>query len=70
MTPAVAMFLQWLMDLLIERRKRMKETKKEKKSKKKFFLNYECMITHLQETWKTRNNTYSSTIYYNYFLSR
>ena len=48
MTPAVAMFLHWLMDLLIERRERMKETKKEKKSKKKnFFLNYECMITHL-----------------------
>ena len=68
MTPAVAMFLQWLMDLLIERRKRMKETKKEKKSKKKFFLNYECMITHLQETWKIQNKTtYSSTIYYNHF---
>ena len=31
-------------------------------------LNYENMITHLQETWKIQNKvTYSSTIYYNYF---
>ena len=36
-----------------------------------YFLNYESMITHLQETWKIHNKvTYSSTIYYNYFLSR
>ena len=29
------------------------------------------MITHLQETWKIpKRVTYSSTIYYNYFLSR
>ena len=32
------------------------------------FLNYESMMTHLQETWKIQNKvTYSSTIYYNYF---
>ena len=37
----------------------------------KFFLNYENMIIHLQETWKIQNKvTYSSTIYYNYFFSR
>ena len=35
-----------------------------------YFLNSES-ITHLQETWKIQNkDTYSSTIYYNYFLSR
>jgi len=35
------------------------------------FLNYEKMITHLQETWKIQNKvTYSSTVYYNYVLSR
>ena len=35
------------------------------------FLNYESMITHLQETWKIQNKvTYSSDIYYNYFLSK
>ena len=29
------------------------------------------MITHLQETWKIQNKvTYSSTLYYNYFLSK
>ena len=29
------------------------------------------VITHLQETWKIQNKvTYSSTIYYTYFLSR
>jgi len=29
------------------------------------------MITHLEETWKIQNEvTYSSTVYYNYFLSR
>ena len=29
------------------------------------------MITHFQETWKIQNKvTYSSTIYYSYFLSR
>ena len=34
------------------------------------FSNYESMITHLQETWKIQFKvTYSSTIYYNYFLS-
>ena len=34
------------------------------------FLNYESMITHLQEAWKIQNKvTYSSTIYYNYVLS-
>ena len=33
------------------------------------FLNYESMITQLQEIWKIQNKvTYSSTIYY--FLSR
>ena len=33
------------------------------------FLNYECMITHLQETWRIQSKvTYSSTIYDNYFL--
>ena len=32
------------------------------------FLNYESMITHLQEMWKIQNKvTYSSTTYYNYF---
>ena len=32
------------------------------------FLNYESMITHLQETWAIQNKvTYSSTIYWNYF---
>ena len=32
------------------------------------FLNYESMMTHLQETWKIQNKvTYSSTIYYNCF---
>ena len=32
------------------------------------FLNYESMITHLQETWKVQNKvTYSPTIYCNYF---
>ena len=36
-----------------------------------YFLNCGSMITHLQETWKIQNKiTYSSTIYYNYFLSR
>ena len=36
-----------------------------------YFLNYESMITHLQETWKMQHKvTYSSTIYYNYFFSR
>ena len=31
------------------------------------FLNYENMITHLQETWKILNKvTYSFTIYYNF----
>ena len=31
-----------------------------------YFLNYENMVTHLQETWKTQSKvTYSSTIYYN-----
>ena len=35
-----------------------------------FFLNYEN-ITHLQETWKIQSEfTYSSTLYYNFFLSR
>ena len=35
------------------------------------FLNYEGMITHLQETWKIQNKvTYCSMIRYNYFLSR
>ena len=35
------------------------------------FLNYETMVTYLQETWKIQNKvTYSSTIYYTYFLSR
>ena len=32
------------------------------------FLNYESMITHLQETWKIQKVTYSSTMYYNYFF--
>ena len=35
-----------------------------------YFLNYDSMITHLQETWKIQNKiTYigSSTVYYNYF---
>ena len=33
-----------------------------------FFLNYESMITHLQETWKIQNKvTYSSTIHCNSF---
>ena len=32
------------------------------------FLNYESMITHLEETWKIQNKvTYSSIIYCNYF---
>ena len=32
---------------------------------------YESMLTHLQETWEIQNKvTYSSTVYYNYFLSR
>ena len=36
-----------------------------------YFLNYESMTTYIQQTWKTQNKvTYSSTIYYNYFLSR
>ena len=36
-----------------------------------YFLNYESMITHFQETWKIRNKvTYSSTTCYNYFLSK
>ena len=36
-----------------------------------YFLNYKSTITHLQEPWKIQNKvTYSSTIYYNYFLSR
>ena len=31
-------------------------------------LNYESIIIHLQETWKTQNKaTYSSTVYYNSF---
>lgn len=35
------------------------------------FLNYEGMITYLQETWKIQNKImYSSTICCNYFLSR
>ena len=35
-----------------------------------YFLNYESMITHLQETWKIQNKvTYSSTTGYSYFLS-
>ena len=33
-----------------------------------YFLNYESMLTHLQETWKIQKKvTYSSTKYYNYF---
>lgn len=29
------------------------------------------MVTHLQEIWKIQNKlTYSSTVYYSYFLSR
>ena len=32
------------------------------------FLDYESMITYLQEVWKIQNKvTYSSTIYYNFF---
>ena len=35
-----------------------------------YFLSYENMITHLQETWKIQNKvTYSSIIQDNYFLS-
>ena len=34
-----------------------------------YFLNYESMITLLEETWKMQNKvTYSLTIYYNNFL--
>ena len=37
---------------------------------KKIF-NYKSIATHLQETWKTWSKvTYSSIIYYNYFLGR
>ena len=36
-----------------------------------YFLKYGSMTTRLQESWKIQNKvTYSSTIYYNYFLSR
>ena len=33
-----------------------------------YFLNYENMTTHLQDTWKIQKKvTYSPTMYYNYF---
>ena len=35
----------------------------------RMFFNYESMITHLQKSWKILNKvTYSSTVYYDYFL--
>ena len=34
-----------------------------------YFLNYENMILHLQETWNIQSKViYNYTVYYNYFL--